>query len=575
MASANFTKASTQLSAEALAAATLRGITGKARLHYRAGQVHFDAHALLVYAPHLQLPQNTDLDPPLHAQILRGITDGVALRLQHSHAQLHQAWRPQAPIARLIFDLLEQLRCESLVCTTRPGMRNNLELRFSQWAQSCLHNGLLESEIGLLIYTLAQMAWSRLNACQVLATTEDLIEATRAALAPALGPALAGLRQHRKQAHVYVQHALTIALHIQALSESENTTITHNNPQKTTKSSRAQAALALLLDFDTGTDTTNVSLIHQPHATATQQEPYRIYSQQYDQHHLAGSLVRSALLHEYRNQINLAQKTLSINHTRLARQCLRVLAQPYPDNWRFGEEHGYIDGSRLAQLISNPTARHIFQQEHYRPQAQCIVRFLLDCSGSMRNHSLNLAVLVDVLSRALEQAGAATEVLGFTTRYWNGGQTLQDWLKHGAPTAPGRLNALSHLIFKESRQTWCNARLGIAALLKPDLYREGIGGEAIEWACQRPLNRTYQRQILIVISDGCPMDSATQNANDPDYLERHLRQVIQKHSQEQKWDMLALGVNSLPDPSYRRRMVLDLTAPLQPKMLDDIVTMLR
>jgi cobaltochelatase CobT len=198
-----------------------------------------------------------------------------------------------------------------------------------------------------------------------------------------------------------------------------------------------------------------------------------------------------------------------------------------------------IDGRRLAQLACSPAERRLFTQEAQQPRTDTAVTILVDCSSSMRSHAEGVAQLADVLLRALEAAGATTELLGYTTSGWNGGRARAAWLAAGRPAHPGRLNERCHLVFKDAARSWRRARLDVAALLKADLFREGIDGEAVEWACARLRARPQVRRILLVVSDGSPMDSATAQANDAGYLDAHLQQVV---SREERAGIALVGV---------------------------------
>jgi cobaltochelatase CobT len=185
-----------------------------------------------------------------------------------------------------------------------------------------------------------------------------------------------------------------------------------------------------------------------------------------------------------------------------------------------------------------------------------------------------VAVLLDVFARALEQAGAASEILGFTTEAWNGGRAQRDWVRAGRPAAPGRLNERSHIVFKPFDCGWRRARPGIAALLKADLFREGIDGEAVDWACARLLARPEPRRILLVVSDGSPMDSATALANDAHYLDQHLGEVVRRHEQQRRIEICAIGVGLDLSPWYSRSLVLDLAGGVGNAACRDVLDML-
>jgi cobaltochelatase CobT len=192
----------------------------------------------------------------------------------------------------------------------------------------------------------------------------------------------------------------------------------------------------------------------------------------------------------------------------------------------------------------------------------------------MKQHVESVAMLVDVFARALEQAGVASEVLGFTTGAWNGGRALRDWQRAGRPAHPGRLNEVCQMVFKDADTPWRRARPDIAALLKSDLFREGVDGEAVDWACARLESRSEGRRLLIVISDGSPMDSATHLANDAHYLDQHLREVVARHEQGGAVEIYGVGVGLDLSLYYRRSRVIDPSATLCHEVFSEIVAMI-
>jgi cobaltochelatase CobT len=276
--------------------------------------------------------------------------------------------------------------------------------------------------------------------------------------------------------------------------------------------------------------------------------------------------VRPDELRSLREQLDQRIAHSGLNIGRLARDFKALLAQPAHDDWDSGQEEGRIDGRRLSQLIASPSERRLFRTEHLAPQARCQITLLIDCSGSMKRHNEPVALLADVLARALEQAGVIVEVLGFTTAAWNGGRAAKEWQRAGKPPHPGRLNEVRHLVFKDAGTSWRRARPGLAALQKNELFREGIDGEAVEWACARLRttngDEAIERRILIVVSDGSPMDTATNLANDAHYLDHHLRQVVERQEASGGVEILGLGVGLDLSPYYSRCQALDLsTAP--------------
>lgn len=556
---------------EELCAASLRAMTGDADLHYRGGRLYQGETRLSTHAPHLRI------DPARDKFVdCRAAADGMALRLLHSNTILHRRLCPEDPVERLVFELLEQLRVETRAPDNMPGIAANLRQRFEHWSRAFHQSGVTEGSIGLLLYTVAQMCWSRLHARPVLEETEDYIEGTRASLVAQLGTALAGLRRHRHDQTAYAEHALTIAYFVGERVRAERAAAKSEDGDAD-QEEEATSAFALLLDFDEGdgddngiaTAASGRSKVFEDAALS-----YRVFTTRFDREVAAGSLVRHALLREYRERLDRATAEQAINLPRLARRLGSVLWEPRPSGWMFGEEEGRIDGRRLAQLVSSPTERRLFYRDQVKLGTDCTVSLLIDCSGSMKHHILPVAMMAESLMRALEMIGASTELLGFTTGAWNGGRAYQAWLRGGRPRGPGRLNEICHMVFKDADRSWRRARTNIAALLKPDLFREGIDGEAVEWACERLLTRPEGRRILIVISDGCPADSATNLANDAYYLDNHLKEVVARRTREGQVEVLGLGVGLDLSPFYRRSLATDMSQALDTHLFDEIVDLI-
>lgn len=548
---------------EELCVAMLRAATGQARWHFEGGRLYDNQHPVPVYAPHLRINPGVDALPAY-----RALADGLALRLRLSDRQLHQSLIPADPIERWVFEWLEQLRVESLAPENLPGVRDNLERRYRAWSAEFLSSGSAETSLGILIFAVSQIVWSRLTSLELPEHVQDLLEPTRAALAQTLGNAFAGIRRYRHDQAQFAVYAMDIARDIAQRVQSER----EDDPSSATA---RPGSFGLWLDFDEE-EGESAALVQTGDSAVFEASrgQYRVFTKRYDEELYAPDLVRPALLHEYRQRLDRRLTQQAINVQRLSNSLRAILAQPQRDGWRFGEEEGVIDGRRLAQLVSSPAERRIFRQDQYRPVTDTTLGFLIDCSGSMKSYAEPLAVMVDVLMRALEQAGVATEILGFTTSAWNGGRARQDWVRQGRPAAPGRLNELRRLVFKEAKTPWRRARHPLAALLKTDLFREGIDGEAVEWACQRLLGRNEKRRILVVISDGCPMDSATNQANDAFYLDNHLKAVIGRYGQ-QGVDIIGVGVGLDMSPYYSRSVVVDLSERLENEVFEEFLQLLK
>jgi cobaltochelatase CobT len=546
---------------QALCGATLRALAGR-RVEWRADRLLEGERVLRLDAPHLRLQPEDGLS----AQ--RGHCDATALRLRHSDLARHEAAAPEDAVEHLVFDLLEQLRCESRLPAPLPGLAANVQARFAAWSRTALAQGLAESASGLLLYTLAQLCWSRFNGRPLPDESEGLIEATRAGIAPAIGGWLAHMQRHLDDQAAFAAPALALARWTGRRLRDAQAGQAASDASPT--QARARSALSWLLpqgDDDPALPAPEAgsSRLLDAHGPG-----YRVYTSAYDREVRAGTLVRAALLREFRDRLDERIARLGLNQGRLALRLQRALARPAGRDWDFGLEAGRVDGRRLAQLVSSPAQRRLFRLEAQRPRVDAAVSLLIDCSGSMRRHIEPVALLADVLLRVLERAGATTELLGYTTGACNGGRARADWLAAGRPAHPGRLNERCHVVFKEAAQPWRRSRLGVAALLKGDLFREGIDGEAVAWAAQRLRARPEARRILIVVSDGCPMDSATQAANDVRYLDHHLQQVV---AQQERAGVTLIGVGVGLDLGawYRHNVAADLGQGLDRALIDRLV----
>jgi cobaltochelatase CobT len=551
---------------EELCAASIRALSGEPDLHFRGGRLHRGRCALPLYAPHLHPSFDAD-----DFAAFRGAADGLALRLAHSDTAVHQRLAPTDAVERVVFELLEQIRCEALAATAMPGVRRNLRHAFEAWSLAFHHAGLTDSARGILLYTVAQMSRARVTGEPVVETTEDFIESTRFALGPKLGAALTGLRRERSEQAAYAVHARFISQTVAALLKSADDEATDD--AKDTEA-QAWAAFSLLVDHgDEIDDGVATAVSGRSGVLEASQGGYRVFTTAHDREVNAATLVRKEPLTEYREQLDRRIAAAGINLAHLARDLKALLAVPVRDGWDGGQEEGHIDGRRLAQLIASPTERRLFRIERREPVADCIVSVLIDCSGSMKEHIESVAVFVDVLVRALEQAGVASELLGYTTNTWNGGRAQRDWVRAGRPAHPGRLNEACHLVFKGADTPWRRARPAIAALLKADLFREGIDGEAVDWAMRRLQSRSEERRLLIVISDGSPMDSATNLANDAHYLDHHLKDVVARHERAGA-EVFGVGVGLDLSPYYGRSHVLDLSKAVTMAVFRDLIGMI-
>lgn len=312
-------------------------------------------------------------------------------------------------------------------------------------------------------------------------------------------------------------------------------------------------------------------------ATAATRLPYRAYTTRHDQVARAEDLVPQKIMRQAQELLDKRRSASKRTMARMVSQLQRRLMARQNRSWTFDLEDGLIDASRLDRVVVNPGFADAYKQEEESQFRDTCVTLLIDNSGSMRGKTIELAcVAADLICAALENCTVSTEVLGFTTMGWKGGQAAQDWMRAGRPEDPGRLNDLLHVVYKSADEPYRRARLNLCAMMSADLLKENIDGEALAWAARRLLARSEQRRILLVISDGAPVDQATIEGNaDKEILDRHLRDVIGDIERGGQIELAAIGVRHDVDKYYRSARRIDAIDDLGIALigaLDDLLT---
>src|SRR6185295_147828 len=255
--------------------------------------------------------------------------------------------------------------------------------------------------------------------------------------------------------------------------------------------------------------------------------------------------------------------------TRLANRLQRRLLAQQARSWDFDQEEGILDAARLARVVVNPAHALSFKVER-----DIVVSLLIDNSGSMRGRPIVIAAIsADILARTLERCGVSTEILGFTTRGWKGGQSREAWLTDGRPPNPGRLNDLRHIVYKRADEPYRRSRRNLGLMMREGLLKENIDGEALLWAHNRLVARPEERRILMVISDGAPVDDSTASANGGNYLEKHLRQVIEWIERKSPVELIAIGIGHDVTRYYDRAVTIMDADQLAGAMVDQLATL--
>ena len=304
------------------------------------------------------------------------------------------------------------------------------------------------------------------------------------------------------------------------------------------------------------------------------QSDYKVWSAKYDETIAALELADEDELNRLRAYLDQQLESLQSTVTKLANRLQRRLMAQQNRSWDFDQEEGMLDAARLARVIVSPGSSLSYKIERETDFRDTVVTLLIDNSGSMRGRPISIAAIsADILARTLERCGVKTEILGFTTRAWKGGQAREDWLAAGRPAMPGRLNDLRHIIYKKADEPWRHARRNLGLMMREGLLKENIDGEALLWAHNRLIARSEDRRILMVISDGAPVDDSTLSVNHGGYLEQHLRKVIEMIETRSPVQLIAVGIGHDVTRYYRRAVTIMDAEQLGGTMIEQLAAL--
>ena len=306
------------------------------------------------------------------------------------------------------------------------------------------------------------------------------------------------------------------------------------------------------------------------------QADYSIYSSNYDEIIDAKDLVTNDESLRLRNQLDNLIKPHISTIGKLANRLQRLLLAKQNTSWNFNLEEGILDNARLHRVIANPSYPLSFKEETENQFKDTVVTLLIDNSGSMRGRSISLAAIcADIIGSTLERCQIKTEILGFTTKHWKGGDSKKLWMINGSRTNPGRLNDIRHIIYKSADNSWRRSRRYFGAMLREGLLKENVDGEALAWSHERLLKRPEERKILIVISDGAPVDDSTLSANREDYLDNHLRQIILQIEKNSPIELQAIGIGHDVTKYYKNALTINRAEELGEVLLDELTKLFK
>lgn len=503
-----------------LAGAALRALSGDPRFAWHKLRPYSGQHLVRWLAPHLSGDEGMGLTG------CRAAADATALRALHTPSVEHLSHAPPQPLARLFYEWFETFRVEALVPERWPGVRQNIERNFSDWTGRFYGSPLMESRLGPLLFAIVVFVRYRLHGIPPDEQFQDAMAGTLRRTMTQLGPTL---RVMVRNLHAPAQFAPANAILAMRIAE-----LVEDMTQGAPAPARDQALNlgAFHIPFDPAPEDEDIGLPVAPRTgtsgDALQTDTYHVFTQQFDRQIHATRLVRPAQLDTYAAHLSAQFAELKLPLRRLARELSTRLQHPETDSWAFDQETGRIDARQLTRLFTSPMERRIFQLPQSSLRVDAAISLLIDCTGSMRQHASQVALFALALNRMAAFAHIPLEILGFGTGSWNGGAARTLWLQRGRAPSPGRVAERLHAVFQESSDRPVRARRAIGALLKADTYREGLDGEAVQWASTRLRGIEARRRILLVISDGCPSETATAQLNPPGFLERHLLRVVRR-----------------------------------------------
>ena len=567
-------------------ATAVRSLAGEPEL-----EVNFSAEPPALKGLKARLPLPSRNLSPNEIAIVRGQGDAYALRRAYHEDAVHEQFRPQSSEAAAVFEAAEQARVEAIGAIAMKGVAENLA---AQLEQRCNTRGLakardrseapLADAVGLIVR-------EKLTGAAPPECARAAVDLWRPWIEERAGKDLAKLDASLRDQKAFARLTRTILRDLEMGddlpedSESEGSDEQGEpEPQsdqgdESAESSESELADAEMSESDNedGEDTAAETQVEETSEPSDSQESdegmkpwrpeqpfshadewgYNIFTTQFDEIVSATDLCDADELTRLRNFLDQQLQAMQGVVARLANKLQRLLMAQQNRSWEFDIEEGILDTARLPRIIIDPMYPLSFKREKDMTFRDTVVTLLLDNSGSMRGRPIMVAAMcADILARTLERCGVKVEILGFTTRAWKGGQSREKWIAEGKSPHPGRLNDLRHIIYKPADEPWRRTRRNLGLMMREGLLKENIDGEALMWAHHRLMARSEQRKILMVISDGAPVDDSTLSVNSGNYLERHLRRVIEDIESRSNVELTAIGIGHDVTRYYKRAVTI-------------------
>ena len=589
--------------------ATVRAVAGKPKL-----EVSFSADRPILTTDKARLANLPRLPTRRDISIARGQGDAMAMRLASHDPETHRKRAPAEPDARAAFDALEQARVEALGCVRMPGMTGNIHEMLEDRLFRANFAEISDKDDAPLAEALGLILRQRIAGLAIPPSGNAIVDLWKKEIEQKAGNSLTTLLSKFEDQDLFSRASRQLLRDLNLVPDSdldgeneegegdddqdpERGEDSDKNPEQgegesedadadddqasgdSEESGEVEGAETdpSESDDDEAADAGEDAPNPPPGANArdfANQFTYRIFTQKFDEIIKASELCPPEELDQLRALLDKQLENLAGAVARLANKLQRRLMAQQNRSWEFDLEEGVLDTARLTRVVTDPLQALSFKAERDTDFRDTVVTLLIDNSGSMRGRPITIAAICgDILARTLERCGVKVEILGFTTRAWKGGKSREAWLEANRPANPGRVNDIRHIIYKAADEPWRHARRNLGLMMREGLLKENIDGEALQWAQRRLLSRPENRRILMVISDGAPVDDSTQSVNAGNYLEAHLRQVIEDIETRSPIQLVAVGIGHDVTRYYRRAVTLLDAEELAGALTDELAAL--
>lgn len=572
-------------------------LTGAARAISREpeAEVAWSSDAPVLQDKAMRVPMPGRALPPDQAREARGFADSFALRLRHHDAALHRRAAPAEPAARACYDAIERVRYEAIGENNYAGMRDNLSAATESRTRADPITRATEAEEVPLATALSLMLREQLTGQPIPPEARAGVDLVREHIESRTGDDFEQLAASLADQRAFQARSLDLLRHLDLVrseeledpsgEEGEDEDLgadeeeggedegeqgpEQHQEQASTESGEGDTddesgedveSRTEMSDGDAGEEGEEGMMPVRPNRPWTDLPDgfdYAAFTTEFDEIVEATELCDFEELERLRAYLDSQLTGLQGVVTRLANRLQRRLMAQQNRSWDFDQEEGLLDAARLARVVVSPGHSLSYKVEQEQEFKDTVVTLLIDNSGSMRGRPISIAAIsADIMARTLERCGVKVEILGFTTRAWKGGQAREKWLNSGKPAQPGRLNDLRHIIYKKADEPMRRARKSLGLMMREGLLKENIDGEALLWAHTRLLARPEDRRILMVISDGAPVDDSTLSVNSAGYLETHLRKVIDWIEKQSPVQLVAIGIGHDVTRYYKRAVTI-------------------